>query len=137
MNGKIAQALQRGRWLSLCCTLAAVLVGCAMARNPSEPISIEVNASAVAISGQLTESKPEYSVVLRINAPGTLTVFSESAGAIRVYVRTPSGNEEGMPGQGSFTVNLAEKGNYLLVVNESRAGERWNAPFRVTLSLRK
>ena len=137
MNGTIAQALQRRRSLPLCCLLAAVLVGCAIARNPSEPIPIEANAPAVAISGQLSESEPEYSVVLRINAPGVLTVSSESAGAIRVYVRTPSGNEEGMPGQGAFTVNLAERGNYLLVVNESRAGERWNAPFRVTLSLRK
>lgn len=99
MIGKIALALQGARSPPLGCALAVVLVGCAVARNRSEPIPIEANAPAIATSGQLSESEPEYSVILKINMPGALTVSSESTSAIRVYVRTPSGNEEGMPGR--------------------------------------
>ena len=93
-------------------------------------IQLKPNSTEARITGRLTAKNDEARYVLHANGGQRLTAELTGAGPLSGEVVSPSGKQEGQPGEGVFfDEQLTETGDYRIRISEGGRGEKRNVRF--------
>lgn len=90
----------------------------------------------VAFEGELSGLGERRVFPFEARAGQLATVRVQCPGPIRVWLRSPSGTEQGEPGGFLPDVPIDESGTWRVRIEESSMGEPWQGHFRITVELR-